>query len=118
MKELKLIEGRNTGFPNAKEALLRNGSSELKIEMNPDRDYLTVIIPIHSYFAPKKIEADQYAEKILDILDEHLMTMTELAKAMGYKGITAKQRRYVKDLIDANKLEHVFSDGKVKLKVK
>ena len=50
LKELKLIEGRNTGFPNARKALAQNGSGGLSLSMNPERDYLSVTIPVHSYF--------------------------------------------------------------------
>ncbi|MDE6593066.1 MAG: putative DNA binding domain-containing protein, partial [Oscillospiraceae bacterium] len=41
LKELKLIEGRNTGFPNAIKALKSNGSGSLKFEMDENRSYLS-----------------------------------------------------------------------------
>jgi ATP-dependent DNA helicase RecG len=53
LKELKLIEGRNTGFPNAMKALANNGSDMLEFDMNQQRDYLTVTIPVHKYFLRK-----------------------------------------------------------------
>ena len=49
LKELHLIEGRNTGFPTALNALAANGSDRLKIEMDQDRQYLSVIIPVHRF---------------------------------------------------------------------
>lgn len=97
LKELKLME--NDGFEKAKEVLLHNGSPEMKVDIDLERDQLTIIIPIHPYFASKAPQLDPYAIRILELLSNHNMTLTELAKAMGYKGITAKQRRYVKDLI-------------------
>ncbi|MCM1578920.1 MAG: hypothetical protein NC078_09000 [Ruminococcus sp.] len=54
LKELKLIEGRNTGFPNAIKALKNNGSGSLKFDMDENRSYLSVTIPVHPYFAPHK----------------------------------------------------------------
>ena len=53
LKELKLIEGRNTGFPNAIKALTENGSDLPKFDMSSQRDYLSVTIPVHGYFAPE-----------------------------------------------------------------
>ena len=50
LKELKLTEGRNTGFPTAYSALKENGSEPISFDMDPERDYLTVRIPVHPYF--------------------------------------------------------------------
>lgn len=105
LKELKLIEGRNTGFPNALKALKENGSAPLQFEMNPERDYLSVTIPVHPYFEPdrkKKESRIAYEEEILRQLTISPMTLTELAKAMGYKGITPKLRKAVNALISGN----------------
>lgn len=100
LKELKLIEGRNTGFPNAKKALEMNGSPALQFEMNPERDYLSVIIPIHEYFTKNEGKTEKeiaYEKQILECLLSPL-TLTELAHAMGYKGITKKLRNTVEKL--------------------
>ena len=53
LKELHLIEGRNTGFPNAIKALRENGSELLTFDMDENRSYLSVTIPVHSYFLKK-----------------------------------------------------------------
>lgn len=101
LKELHLIEGRNTGFPNARKALADNGSGDLTFEMNPDRDYLCVTIPVHPYFLPDRRGADrraQYHAEILRQLEASPMTLTELAKAMGYRGITKRLREAVGEL--------------------
>lgn len=106
LKELKLIEGRNTNFPNARKALVNNGSPELRVDMNPDRDYLSVTIPVHSYFSRKtnKSEKDlEYEAKILECLSTPL-TLTELADALGYKGITQKLRNTMTALQNSGKV--------------
>ncbi|MGN1318711.1 MAG: RNA-binding domain-containing protein [Lachnospirales bacterium] len=122
LKELKLIEGRNTGFPNAIKALKENGSDLPIFEMNSDRDYLSVIIPIHSYFISKNKVSDKklaYNKRILDILKIEPLSLTELAKAMGYKGITKKLSQSVNELINEEIIKKI-ADGKngVKLVVK
>lgn len=59
LKELKLIEGRNTGFPYAIKALNENGSGLLWFDMDDQRGYLSVTIPVHSYF----VASDKKSEK-------------------------------------------------------
>lgn len=114
LKELKLIEGRNTGFPNAIQALRSNGSELPKFEMNPERDYLSVIIPIHKYFIPKSKKTDKslaYQAKIKDILNIKPLSLSELAVAMGYKGITAKLSRTVNEMLLSGAIKKITVDG-------
>lgn len=117
LKELKLIEGRNTGFPNAKKALERNGSPHLKFEMNPERDYVSVIIPIHTQFL-KKNDNKTYEEKILSLLEEKPLSLTELAVEMGYKGITSKLSKTIKEMVDNNVLSYILDEHNSKKLVK
>ena len=115
LKELKLIEGRNTGFPNAKKALRENGSSELSFIMDEDRSFLSVVIPVHDKFLDKK--ENTYENKILGILKQEELSLTELALKMGYKGISAKLRNSVNSLIRQKRVFYVLDDNnKKKLK--
>lgn len=113
LKELRLIEGQNTGFPNAQQALKQNGSGQLKIEMNPERDYLSVCIPVHPLFLPsgkRKSQDDVFERKILDVLEKkHPMSISEISREMGYKAISSKLRNAVKKLTAADQLEASFS---------
>ena len=121
LKELKLIEGRNTGFPNALSALRANGSPLLRFEMPPGREWLSVTIPIHPAFLPQKKnnKVTAYEEKITALLTSQPMTLTELSHAMGYKGITAKMRKSVEKLLAQGTLKRqAASDGAVKLTTK
>ena len=118
LKELKLIEGRNTGFPNAKKALETNGSPALRFEMNPERDYLSVSIPIHKYFSSVKEKSQKelaYEEKIFSALSEAPCTLTELSHNMGYKGITQKLRNTVDSLLEKGIIKQIIDNGAVKL---
>ena len=115
LKELKLIEGRNTGFPNAQKALIENGSGELKFVMDEDRSFLSVIIPLHDKFLDKK--EDSYEDKILTILKQEELSLTELAIKMGYKGISAKLRDSINNLIRQKRVFYCLDDNnKKKLK--
>ena len=116
LKELHLIEGRNTGFPNAIKALKENGSNPLSFKMNPERDYLSVTIPIHSYFMPKQKISKQiaYEEKILSIIELNPCTLTELAHKMGYKGISAKLKRTVEKMVSQQVIFEIVLDKSIK----
>lgn len=114
LKELHLIEGRNTGFPNARKALTDNGSPKLRFEMSPDREFLSVFIDIHEHFKTTTTQLDEYASKIMKILKASPMSLTELSNAMGYKGITAKLSKTVDSLIAQNKLQLIIGKDKSK----
>lgn len=94
LKELHLIEGRNTGFPNAYRALELNGSGELSFEMDEERSYLAVTIPVHEAFIPKKSAVEErseaYRNRIAALLEQEPCSLTELAARMGYKSISKR----------------------------
>lgn len=117
LKELKLIEGRNTGFPNALNALKLNASPMLKFEMDAERQYLSVIIPINEHFITKKQSKNtNYEAKIIEILREQNLSMTELSKELGYKGITQRLRNALENLLSTNKIVKIIDkSGKPKL---
>ena len=119
LKELKLIEGRNTGFPNAIKALTENGSDLPKFDMSPQRDYLSVTIPVHSYFVPEvNKKAKAYEDKILTALKDKPMNLTELAVAMGNKSISKKLSKTVNELIASGAIIRIVAEGNVtKLKL-
>lgn len=111
LKELKLTEGRNTGFPTAFAALRENGSDMPEFEMEPGRGYLTVRLPIHPYFLPQKKARDgEYENRILSKLENEALTLTDLARAMGYKGITQKLKKTLDSLCRTGVVEKVPSD--------
>lgn len=115
LKELKLIEGRNTGFPNAYKALETNGSPALEFYSDDQRGFLSVVIPVHPSFAPgKNGESEKtrlYEQRVLDALEQGDLTLTNLARAMGYKGISKKLSRTVDDLEARGALEKRLSKG-------
>lgn len=122
LKELKLIEGRNTGFPNAIKALQDNGSELPVFEMDEQRAYLSVTIKIHPHFLKKtKIEKknEEYEKKLAECLQQEAMSLSELAAVMGYKGITKKMRDAVDRMLLSGVLEWIVtSDGRKLLRTK
>lgn len=118
LKELKLIEGRNTGFPNAINALNNNGSGTLKFDMDENRGYLSVTIPIHPYFISTSAISEKeklYREKILEVLKEKPLSKNELSKALGYKSISKKLSITVDALLAEKTLTRIVMGNTVKI---
>lgn len=115
LKELKLIEGRNTGFPNAIKALKANGSGMPHFEMDEGRSFLSVTLPIHPYFVSAADKDSEYKQRILELLRTAPMNRSELAKALGMKGISKKLTAAVEQLIAEKKVVQIVVGGGVKL---
>ena len=118
LKELHLIEGRNTGFPNARKALEENGSPKLEFVMDDERNYLSVVIRSHAHFVKETPKSSEYETRIINILKKEPMSLTNLAKELGYKGITAKLSKTVNDMKKKGVLKDILGDdGKPKISV-
>lgn len=113
LKELHLIEGRNTGFPTAIKALEKNGSGRFSVEMDAGRSFLSIWIPIHKSFLPLKSKKEkEYEEKIISLLTSNPMTLTELSKALGYRSISKRLSTTVESLSKSKKIE-VELEGRI-----
>ena len=110
LKELRLIEGRNTGFPMIRDALAKNGSPDFIIDMDPERNYLSITLPIHEEFLPKKDKQLDYENRVMDILEDRPLSLTEMAQALGYKSISAKLSRTAKSMTESGKIRQVVTD--------
>ena len=93
-----------------------NGSDLMSFEMNEQRDYLSVTIPVHKYFSKRgNTGSEQYEDRIINILKKDTLTITELAIQMGYKGITAKLTRTVNTMVKNGVLKKTAVDNAIKL---
>ncbi len=87
-----------------------------RFEMDNERSFLSVTIPIHPYFLKVSSDKDtEYREKILEQLRTSPMNRTELAKALGMKGISRKLSAAVEQLIAEGKVVQIVVGGGVKL---
>ena len=117
LKELHLIEGRNTGYPMIIKSLKDNKSNMPIIKMDPSRTYLSVTIPINDYFLPKESENPKkkdYEKKIVRILSNKPLSLTELSIEMGYKGITKKLSNTVNSLYNNDVIRKEVHDNSIK----
>lgn len=118
LKELRLIEGRNTGFPTAIRALQANGSGALRFDMDENRSYLSVTIPVHERFLPADsatVKEQQYQTRILAALGDASLSRIELARRLGYRGITAKLTQSLDNMLDCGVLQSEVVGKQVKL---
>lgn len=118
LKELHLIEGRNTGFPTAFAALERNGSPALRFEMDENRGYLSVTLPVHPDFAPQdraRGNAEMLERRILGAISDEPVLLSELARLLGYKGVSSRLRATVNAMADDGKLRRVQDGARIRL---
>lgn len=120
LKELKLVEGRNTGIPTILRAMEKNGSKPPVFETDADRTYLTVILPVQDMFLHTNMEIPQTVEPknrrsmaevkelIIEILDKiGNLSTSELATAMNYAKVTATINKAIKELMNEGKVVYL-----------
>lgn len=116
LKELKLVEGRNTGIPTILRAMEQNGSNLPLFETDEDRSYLTVILPVHQQFftieplnEKKPVKPRKSIAEIRTLILEVLayneeISSSELAIAMGYSKVTDAVGRAIRELLAEQKI--------------
>lgn len=124
LKELKLVEGRNTGIPTMLRAMRNNGSRPPVFETDEARDYFTVTFFVHESFIskkanskineePEKIKSGKRRtyEEIKKLVYDTLKTKGEmsgvqLATTLGYAGPTHALKLAISELISEEKVEY------------
>ncbi len=132
LKELHLVEGRNTGIPKALRSIRENGSPLPKFLTDKERSYFTVVLPIHEAFMEdatkvkqtqkKRRTKEQIKESILDHLSDEAQSISMLYKELGYKGMPSSSfLNYIDELICEKKVEYTAINPKApnnKIKIK
>lgn len=116
LKELRLTEGRNTGFQKIRRALQSNGSPEPLFETDEDRTYFMTTIYAHPDFIRQGDVLDDVLDDALDTQNRSVdkmvlesiaknpsMTIAEMATIAAVSRKTIE--RAVKRLRDAGQLE-------------
>ena len=126
LKELHLVEGRNTGIPTAIRAIKENGSPLPQLLTDEERSFFSVIIPIHEAFlnemnnnsgsvvekiAPKRRTKEQIKALILEVLSNKSVSTKELYKILGYSGNASKTFRDCIDELIAEERIHYASES-------
>lgn len=131
LKELKLIEGRNTGIPTILHSLKANGSEYPVFETDEDRSYFTITIPIHNEFlateeveksvvpkikkSKKRRSFEEIKALILEILSkEGPLPTAVLVDKMDYQKQSDSVSKAIKELLSNNKIR--YEEEKLKSK--
>ncbi len=114
LKELRLVEGRNTGIPTMLRALETNHSEAPVFETDPERIYFTVIFYVQKTFLPQNTGAKkQKVRRNLDdikklvvqtVKQKNAVSKSELASALGYTKVTSTVDKAIKEL---------FAEGRI-----
>ncbi len=123
LKELKMVEGRNTGIPLILNAMKSNGSALPVFQTDEDRSYFRVILPIHPLFLnqservqnqPKpnaRKSREESKQLIMDALKRNGdLSTRELATMLGYKKLSDSLRSAVKELLNAGEIRYLYPD--------
>lgn len=117
LKELHLIEGRNTGYPTILKALRENKSDLPIIKMDENRTYLQVTLPINSHFREKDNLNDKYNDyknKIIKVVKDNPLSKIEVAKKLNYKCISKKLSKCIDDMVIRKELKQVIVGSSIK----
>jgi ATP-dependent DNA helicase RecG len=115
LKELRLVEGRNTGVPTMVKALAANGSNPPRFETDVDRTFFSTVLEISDAFFGKPATGagpgtnehgggkprrtmGQLKQAVLDILPDEGMSQREIARALGYRSVSQQLRMAIGEL--------------------
>lgn len=106
LKELHIVEAKNTGFPTIIKYTNLNESNLPIVETDDERTYITVNIPINRVFVEsvKKTYKNKLGDRILILLQNGPLTLSELSVLLGYKSIPGSLKNALSRLIDNNKI--------------
>ena len=126
LKELDIVEGRNTGVPLIVSSMKNNGSGLPVFETDEERSFFMVTLPIHPLFVNDKAHAenddigekvvirrnrDDLREQIIGLLKEHgNMSASELASSLGYKKTNDTMRDVINELLSSKKVVYLYPD--------
>lgn len=121
LKELKLVEGRNTGIPTILRAMDANGSEQPTFKTDDERSYFTVILPVQNKFLVSAVpeqkkkktrrSLDEIKALILSTLtEEGNLSSSELASTMGYTKVTYSVSKAIKELMEEQAIVYLEPD--------
>lgn len=104
LKELRLTEGRGTGFPKIRKALLLNGSPTPVFETDNERTYFLVTLPIHP-----ELMATYKRNRILEMCRQPI-SRADLLTQIGVTNQTKNFNAHILPLITDGYLELTTPD--------
>lgn len=121
LKELHLVEGRNTGIPTAIQAITNNESPLPTFLSDEDRSFFSVIMQIHPDFTQDEKAKQRKRKSKLEIksmifysLRNANKSLSSLYKELGYSGNPSKTfRDLIKQMIEEKDIVYANESSKV-----
>ncbi|MCR5025560.1 MAG: putative DNA binding domain-containing protein [Lachnospiraceae bacterium] len=126
LKELDIVEGRNTGVPLIISSMEKNGSGLPVFETDEDRSYFMVTLPIHPLFIdgnnkpepndrqkriPLRRNRNDLRCQILELLRQNgNMSSNEIATSLGYKKVSNTLRDIINDMLASGEVVYLYPD--------
>lgn len=123
LKELDIVEGRNTGVPTIIDAMQNNGSDPPVFLTDAERTYFVTVLPVHASFIQKTEEliTDKKTSKrrnrnelkaaVLEALEvAGELSANEVAAYLGYSKLTDVMRTVVSELIESGHIAYLYPD--------
>ncbi len=120
LRELDLVENRNTGIPKIRNELIKNGSPMPEYNTDRDRTYLEVMFHTHPSFIkdaePSEIMVERQDVPIETVIISLLkyngrMTTGQISTQLGYSKITGPVRRAIQLLMDEGRVGYLYPDN-------
>lgn len=105
LKELKLTEGRGTGFPKIRKSMKDNGSPEPIFKTDEKLSYFLVTLPNNLMFVD--MELDDYKKSILEYCVKE-RSRNEVLKYIGLSNLQPNAQRHIQPLIESGYLRYLF----------
>ena len=134
LKELNIVEGRNTGIPLIVGTMRENGNASPEFTTDEDRSYFLVTLPVHPVFLETDWSKDigtsdevqnasreekrirRSKEEIRKLIIESLekngnQSMNELAFSLGYAKLTNTLREVVSEMLSDGNVKYLHPDS-------
>jgi ATP-dependent DNA helicase RecG len=117
LKELHLVEGRNTGVPTMLRSLKDNGSALPLFETDTERSFFSVEFAIQSTFvgmgspvvsasSKKRRTREQLEEEILNLLKTSPYSQNDIGRELGYLGVSKTLQKVIRELLNKGAIEY------------
>ncbi len=126
LKELDIVEGRNTGVPLIISSMENNGSGLPVFETDEERRYFMVTLPIHPLFIsrtnetehddvqkriPLRRNREDLRGQVLELLRRNgNMSSGEIATSLGYKKVSNTLRDIINNLLTSGEVVYLYPD--------
>jgi ATP-dependent DNA helicase RecG len=107
-KELKLTEGRASGFPTIYDSMEQNGSPNPIFKTDDDFNYFLCVLPIHPIFLTKEITAK---DKSILSFCLNPQKRFEVLNFIGLKNLHSNYVRHILPLIERGFLEFTYPEN-------